>query len=256
MSSEIWSSWIWPLATAFLGFIYTGLLVAQWWKRRKPHQLAWAVGFLFYAIAAVMEAWSEYTQYWDPYVYRVYIVLAASLVGFLGLGTLYLITKKRYIGHLYLAFNLVGLAIFFYGAFTVPLMMDKLVPGIVVGGQALGDSGTFPRIMSLWFNIPGSLLLLGGSAWSVIKFWPKKEYRYRSYANMLIFVGTLLIAGAGSMARLGSTAGLYVAEMVASAILLVGFLMASTLEKGAGAIKERNAAERADDEVPKAPVDL
>lgn len=245
MSSEFMSSWIWPLATAILGFVYVGLLMVQWWKRRKPHQLAWAVGFLFYAIAAVFEAYSEYTQNWNPYVYRVYIVLAASLVGFLGLGTLYLITKKRYIGHMYLAFNLVGLAIFMYGAFTVPLLMDKLVPGIVVGGQALGDSGTYPRIMSLWFNIPGSLLLLGGSAWSVVKFWPKKEYRYRSYANILIFIGTLLIAGAGSMARLGSTGGLYIGEMVASAILLVGFLMASTLDKGAGAIKERNAAERA-----------
>jgi len=125
--------------------------------------------------------------------------------------------------------------------------MDKLIPGIVVGGQALGDSGTFPRMMSLWFNIPGSLLLLGGSAWSVVKFWPKKEYRYRSWANVLIFVGTLLIASAGSMARLGSTAGLYVGEMIASAILLAGFLMAGTLQKGAGAIKARNDAERAKD---------
>ncbi|MDP2232291.1 MAG: hypothetical protein Q8K89_01530 [Actinomycetota bacterium] len=247
MNGDVWSSPIWPLATAILGFVYTGLLVAQWWKRRRPHQLAWAVGFLFYATAAVFEAYSEYTQNWDPFVYRIYIVLAASLVGFLGLGTLYLITKKRYIGHAYLAFNLIGLAIFFWGAFTVELQMDKLIPGIVVGGQALGDSGTFPRMMSLWFNIPGSLLLLGGSAWSVVKFWPKKEYRYRSWANVLIFVGTLLIASAGSMARLGSTAGLYVGEMIASAILLAGFLMAGTLQKGAGAIKARNDAERAKD---------
>ena len=62
---------------------------------------------------------------------------------------------------------------------------------------------------------------------------------------MLIFIGTLLIAGAGSMARMGSTAGLYVGEMVASAILLAGFLMASTLEKGAGAVRARKQAERA-----------
>lgn len=239
MGSDIWSSWIWPAMTAALGFVYTGLLLVQWFQRRKPHQLAWAVGFLFYAVAAVFETVSEYTQHWDPFVYRIYIVLAASLVGFLGLGTLYLITKKRSTANAYLVFNLIGLAIFLYGSFTANLLMDKLVPGIVVGGQALGDSGTFPRIMSLWFNIPGSLLLLGGSAWSVVKFWPKKEYRYRSYANVLIFIGTLLIAGAGSMARLGASAGLYVGEMVASAILLIGFLMASTLDKGASAVKER-----------------
>jgi undecaprenyl pyrophosphate phosphatase UppP len=67
----------------------------------------------------------------------------------------------------------------------------------------------------------------------VFRFWPKKQYRYRAWANLLIFVGTLCIAGAGSMARAGATAGLYFAEMIASAILLAGFLMASTLEKGA-----------------------
>jgi hypothetical protein len=51
-----------------------------------------------------------------------------------------------------------------------------------------------------------------------------------------------MIAGAGSMARLGISGWLYAGEMVASAILLWGFLMASTLEKGAKAARE--AAQR------------
>jgi len=203
----------------------------------------WAIGFLFYAVAAVMEFWSEYSHVWDPSVYRVYIVLAASLVGFLGNGTLYLVSKKRLWGDLYLGFNLVMLAIFLYGTFTVTLLMDKLVPGIVVGGQALGASGTFPRLMSLPFNIPGSLLLLGGAVMSIIKFWPKKAFRYRVWANVLIIIGTLMIAAAGSMARFGASGGLYVGEMVASAILLWGFMMASTLEKGAKAIKGSQPSE-------------
>ncbi len=243
MSDAFWSSWLWPLATGVIGFAYVTLLAVQWYRRRKPHQAAWAVGFLFYAVAAVMEAWSEKTLYWDPTVYRVYIVLAASLVGFLGLGTLYLITKKRTLGNLYLAFNIVCLAVFLYGTFTADLMMDKLIPGITVGGQALGASMSFPRAMSFAFNIPGTLLLLGGSTYSILKFWPKKEYRYRAWANVLIIIGTLLIAGAGSMARAGQTVGLYPGEMVASAVLLAGFLMAGTLEKGAKQIKARRAAE-------------
>jgi hypothetical protein len=98
--------------------------------------------------------------------------------------------------------------------------------------------------MSLPFNIPGSLLLLGGSAWSILKFWGKPEFRYRSWANVLIIVGTLVIAGAGGMARAGRTEGLYAGEMVASAILLAGFLMAGTLEKGARAAIEAGRAKR------------
>jgi hypothetical protein len=170
-------------------------------------------------------------------------VLAASLVGFLGNGTLYLIVKKRIWGDLYLGLNLVLLAIFLYGTEHASLIMANLKPGIVVGGTALGASGTFPRIMSLPFNIPGSLLLLGGAIFSIIKFWPNKVFRYRVWANVLIIVGTLMIAGAGSMARLGVSGWLYAGEMVASAILLWGFLLAGTLEKGAKAAREAHRAE-------------
>lgn len=243
MTDAFWSGWGWPAATGAIGFVYVALLVRQWLERRKPHQLAWAVGFLFYAVAALMEAWSERTGAWDPTVYRIYIVLAASLVGFLGLGTLYLITRRRIWGHAYLAFLLVCLAVFFYGTFTTELLADKLVPGITVGGTALGPGGSFPRVMSLPFNITGTLLLLGGSTLSIVRFLPKREYRYRVWANVLIIIGTLVIAGAGSMARAGRTVGLYPAEMVASAILLAGFLMAGTLEKGARAVRERLAQE-------------
>jgi hypothetical protein len=250
---DIWAHWGWPLATAILGFVYVVLLIAQYMKRRKIHQLMWAIGFLFYAVAAVMEFWSEFPRVmdpitnqligaWDPTMYRVYIVLAASLVGFLGNGTLYLITKKRIWGDAYLVFNLLALAVFLYGTFTATLDMTQLVPGITVGGKALGASMSFPRAMSFVFNIPGSVLLLGGSAWSVIKFWPKKAFRYRAWGNVLIFIGTLMIAGAGSMARLGTTAGLYPGEMLASAVLLWGFLVAGTLEKGAKAVKADRGA--------------
>lgn len=244
--SEFWTSPWWPALTAATGFVYVVLLLRQFVARRKMHQLMWAIGFLFYAVAAVMESFSEAIGSWDPTVYRVYIVLAASLVGFLGNGTLYLISRNRRWGDVYLAINLILLGIFFYGTVTANLITKDLVQaGIVVGGKALGPSGEFPRIMSLPFNIPGTLLLLGGSAWSIAKFWPKKQFRYRAWANVLIIIGTLIIGAAGGMARAGQTQGLYLAEMVASAVLLAGFLMAGTLEKGAKAAAEQGRKERA-----------
>lgn len=159
---SVWSGWWWPAATAIIGFVYAGLLLAQWNRRRKPHQLAWA-----------------------------------------------------------------------------------LRPGIVVGGAALGDSGSFPRTMSLFFNIPGTLLLVGGSFYSITLFSNNPAYRYRVWANVLIILGTLLIAAAGAMARAGVTEGLYAGEMVASAILLAGFLVAGTLERGTKTAIAQGRANRA-----------
>lgn len=233
---SFWSHWGWPLATSVLGFVFTGLVLRQWLKRRKPHQAAWTVGLLFYAVAALMEFLSEYSGKWDPTVYRVYIVLAASLVAFLGLGTLYLVFGKRLWGHVYLGFTLVCLVIFFVGAFTTTLVQESLVPGITVGGQALGPSMSFPRFMSFFFNIPGAAFLIGGALFSIWRFSRKREYSYRMWANVLIALGAIIIAFVGSRARAGNTAGLYAAEMVASALLLAGFLLAGTLQRGAKAI--------------------
>ena len=238
----IWSNWAWPLATAILGFIFLGLVFRQWLQRRKPHQAAWTVGLVFYAVAALMEWWSEYNGAWNPAVYRVYIVLAASLVGFLGLGSLYLVARRRLWGHFYLAFNVVCLVVFFVGALTATLATNKLVPGITVGGQGLGASLSFPRVMSFAFNIPGSIFLIGGALLTIWRFARKREFAYRVWANVLIVLGALLIAFVGSRARMGDTAGLYPAEMVASALMLAGFLLAGTLQKGREAVRRTRPA--------------
>lgn len=244
MNDAFWSHWAWPLATAVLGLVFAGLVFRQYLARRRAHQAAWSVGLLFYGLAAVFEAWSEFAGAWDPTVYRLYIVLAATLVGFLGLGSLYLVARRQWLGHLYLGFTLVAFVVFLYGAFTVELITEKLVPGVTVGGQALGESLSFPRMMSFFFNIPGSIFLLGGALLSIYRFSRKREYAYRMWANVLIAAGTIVIAYAGSRARLGNTVGLYPAEMVASVLLLWGFLKAGSLRTGAKAIGGRLAAER------------
>jgi hypothetical protein len=232
-AAQFWSHWSWPLATAVIGTVFTALLVRQYVARRGPHQLAWAIGFLIYAAAAFMESCSEYAGSWNPTVYRIYIVMAASLVGFLGLGVLFLILRKPLWGRVFLAYLLAATAVFLAGTFTRSLAEENLVAGITVGGKGLGAAGTFPRLMSLFLNIPGTAFLLGGALYSIVRFLPHRQYRYRVWANVLIFAGTLVIAAAGGRARAGRTIGLYPAEMIGAALLLWGFLKASTLEKGA-----------------------
>ena len=138
------------------------------------------------------------------------------------------------------------MVVFLIGTFTVQLDMAKLVPGITVGGQALGASLSFPRVMSLPINITGTLLLFGGALWSIVRFARRREFGYRVWANVLIAAGAALLAFLGSRARLGTTAGLYPAEMVSAALMLAGFLLAGTLDKGARA--RRRAGEDASPE--------
>lgn len=177
-----------------------------------------------------MEAYSEFVRDWNPTVYRFYYVVAATLVAFLGLGTVYLIFKRRIWGNLFLTYILILLVAFLYSSLTAQLKMANLVPGITVGGEAMPDS---VRLYSWFFTIPGSAFLLGGALYSIILFAAKREYAYRMWANVLIAAGTLVIASAGGMARTGRTAGLYPAEMIGASLLLWGFLKAGTIRKGA-----------------------
>jgi hypothetical protein len=247
-ASAFWSNWAWAAATAALGFVFFGLVFWQYLRRRRMHQLAWAIGLFLYAVAAAMETYSESSGEWKPFVYRIYIVIAASLVGFLGLGTLYLVARKRKWGDYYFVFLVACMVVFFIGTFTVQLDMAKLVPGITVGGQALGDSLSFPRVMSLPINITGTILLFGGALWSIVRFIRKREFGYRVWANVFIAAGAALIAASGSRARLGDTTGLYPAEMAALVLMLVGFLLAGTLDKGTKA--RRDSAQAGDKGTP------
>jgi hypothetical protein len=229
-----WSHWIWPLLTAVTGFVFTYLLLKQYVERRKPHQLAWAAGMFLYAAAAVIESYSEFTQSWNPTVYRFYYVMAAILVLYLGMGTVYLIFKRHIWGHLYLAYTVVLTAVFLYASLNADLVTANLVPGITVGGTAMDTS---VRMFSFACTIPGTLALLGGALYSVIRFAAKKEFAYRMWANVLIAIGTISIAAAGALARRGEAVGLYPAEMVGAAFLLWGFMKAGSLKQGAAAAK-------------------
>ena len=96
--------------------------------------------------------------------------------------------------------------------------------------------------MSLPLNITGSLLLFGGAVYRSGGSCASREFAYRMWANVLIAAGAVLLAFVGSRARLGSTAGLYPAEMVGAALMLAGFLMAGTLDKGRRAVRARRGA--------------
>lgn len=93
--------------------------------------------------------------------------------------------------------------------------------------------------MSLSLNITGSLFLFGDALYSIWRFLGRGEFAYRVWANVMIAAGAGLLAFVGSRARLGTTVGLYPAEMIGAALMLAGFLLAGTLEKGRRSARAR-----------------
>jgi len=239
------SGWLLPLATGVLVTVFDVLLWRQWSQRRKRHQLWWASGFALYAAAAFMELAGNLQGGWQPLLFRVYAVTTAILVPVLAQGTVELMSRKRTWPLVYLGYNCVVAAVFVFGVVTTPLITEELAKVSLASYAPLGGTAlSYPRVLSMALTIPASLVLFGGAALSIVRFLRNREFAYRVWANVLIALATLVIASGGGLAKAGNTTLFYLSEMLAAALYFAGFLMASSLKKGAENVRARRAETR------------
>lgn len=214
-----------PFLTTIVSAFFTVSVFQQYQRRKKTHQLVWAIGLALFCIAAFFEAYSELFN-WNSPVYKVYYVLAITLVMILGSGTVYLLHEKNVIKnilipHLFLGYGLVlGLGAAVVAAVST-VEVTEFVKGIVVGGDAMSDN---VRIFSPLLNIPGSIALIGGALYS----W----YKIRRRFNLYIAFGSLILAASGGIAHwLGFTDALYFGEVIGVTLMYFGFLESDQILK-------------------------
>lgn len=79
-----------PALTSLVGFAFCAVLVRRYAQRSRAYLLVWAVGLLWYAIAAGTEAVGG-TFGWTPSLYRTwYLTGAIGVAAYLGAGSVYL----------------------------------------------------------------------------------------------------------------------------------------------------------------------
>ncbi len=85
-----------PLASSALSFVFAAFLLDQWLERRRPYQLIWAVGMLWYGLSAGTEFLGGALGWGEPLYRAWYLIGAVWVAGWLGLGTVYLLAKTRF----------------------------------------------------------------------------------------------------------------------------------------------------------------
>jgi hypothetical protein len=147
-----------PALTAFLALLTAVALLDQWRERRRTYQLAWAAGMLFFGAASICEAIGAATG-WNAGLFRVWYLAGAVLnVGWLGLGTAFLLAKTRF-GYAYAA------AMALAGVFTVltqaknhypdagpvgfAYLIFALVLAIGIGTETYFQNNRWPRIAAI-----------------------------------------------------------------------------------------------------------
>ena len=85
-----------PLCSSLLSFLFFFLLVDQWRERRRAYQAVWALGMLWYALSAGTEFLGGAFGWSEPLYRAWYLIGATWVAGWLGLGTVLLLSRTRF----------------------------------------------------------------------------------------------------------------------------------------------------------------
>src|SRR5439155_24879308 len=142
-----------PALTSLLGFGFAGVLLRRFARRPHAYHLIWALGLVWYALAAGSEALGG-AQGWTASLYRVwYITGAIGVAAFVGAGALYLHKEPS------------------FGALTVVCLLVGSIPPLAtlqteIGLVGLGSATLLTVVLSwkpAWFAHAALAVLITAS---------------------------------------------------------------------------------------------
>jgi len=85
-----------PFLSTVLSFAFAVLVADQWLRLRRPYQLVWAIGLLWYGIGTGTELIGGAFGWNEPLYRAWYLFGAFGVAAYLGLGTVFLLNRTRF----------------------------------------------------------------------------------------------------------------------------------------------------------------
>ncbi|MGA2876402.1 MAG: hypothetical protein ABSE82_12790 [Nitrososphaerales archaeon] len=225
-----------PLITTIVSFAFFVLLVRQYLQRHKIHQLLWTIAMLFYSASALMEFLmnSDVMGASIP-LFRIYYILAAPLVGLLGAGVMYLLTRKI-VAKLFLGFVIMFSLLLALTGFLTPINSTTFASNFSgsLANNLMNASTAFPmtvRAFAIVLNIFGGLALLGGALYSFVRDMS------RTYNIFLGIGGLLPMLGGSLLGLLNNSDVFFEFELGGTIFLFIGFVMSARYVNKKGAAR-------------------
>ncbi len=208
-----------PVATALIAAAFAARLGGGALARPAAHRAYWALGFACFAAGAAAEAYGA-SYGWSPVTFRIYYLTGGVLaVGLLGLGAACLHARRD------VALLLTGAVLASAIAAAVAVLSSA------VDGAELARGGLRPPpnealtghafLYAIALNTVGTLALLAG----IVRSLRRRE---RPLANVLVGAGVLVVAGSGTLTRIGDAYGLVLgAQLAGLVIIYAGFELAT-----------------------------
>lgn len=204
-------------------------------RKRKPHELAWTAALAMFALAAAMLAMGETTG-WDAGTFRTFYLFGAVLnVGWLALGSVYLLLGPR-VGRRCQA------ALLLYSGFAAGVIlvapMDPIDPrGIPVGKDVFG---ALPRVLAAVGSSVGAAAIFIGAAYSAVRFLRNGANHgsgRMAASNTLIALGTIVLSSGGIVqGSVGHDEAFAITLALGISVIYLGFRVAA-LSASAGSAR-------------------
>ncbi len=198
-----------PLLSFIISLTFSVIIFLRYLKKRGAHQLLWAIGMLFYGLGGLCEA--LYSIFgWNELTFRLWYLFGAILVAaWLGQGTVYLLARPR-VAHILMAILILGSLYSAVRVFTAQLDPSLMTIGVHTGSELSGHAIITPgvRMLTPFFNLYGTVTLVGGAIYSSFIFWRKRILLHRALGNLLIAAGAILPAFGGSFQPLWNCGGI------------------------------------------------
>jgi hypothetical protein len=222
------NTWL-PFTSSLISFVFAFFVLRRYTRRKGLHLLLWGIGMVMYGVGGFCEGY--YGAFgWNPLIFRLWYLFGAILVAaWLGQGTVYLLARRRWAHALMIVLALASLygAVRVFGAELDPARMTESIhTGSELSGHAIVTPGV--RALTPFFNLYGTVTLVGGAAWSAWLFWRKRILLHRTIGNILIAVGAILPAFGGTFSRMGVPGALYIGELLGAVLMFAGFIRATT----------------------------
>lgn len=213
---------------------FAGTILRQYLQRRREAQLYWSIALLmafFATLAYILLVIGTPTSETGMFFFRLYYVLGAALTpAWLGLGSIALVTSKRVARTCFFLLCLTSLlAVVTISEAPLNLAALANIAG-TPGTGILGKGAWLPTIIVL--NSAGVLAVVGVALYSGWKLLRRQASvaglapRNLLWANVLIFVGDLFNAAAGTLARVfGLASSFWLIMALGWLVFYLGVLM-------------------------------
>jgi MFS family permease len=222
---------LYPIINVIVTGLFAGVVTRQYLQRHRAYQFFWAIalgmaffGSLAYVVMILVHPASDI----GVLFFRIYYILGAALIAaWLGLGSIALVASVRMTRICLAVLSVPSVLAVILIAFT---NVDRQQLSQIAGtpGTGILQPGTGPWLITIIIlNTLGVVAVVGVAFYSAWQVQRRQGSGSLLRANILIIAGALIIALAGTTARLGVKNVFWLIMALGWIVFFIGVLLAS-----------------------------